>query len=197
MNKKLAKLLIKYARESIKAELNKTAYKPKSIPEEFKVKRGVFVTLHKHPSHALRGCIGFPEPVQALWKAVISAAKSSAFADPRFKPLMKDELSRVIIEVSILSKPELISVKDPRDYAEVITPGKDGLILRYGVNAGLFLPQVWDQLPTPKEFLDELCLKAGLPMGSWLNPDVRLYRFSVDAWSEDKPNGNVVTLLSD
>ena len=69
-------------------------------------------------------------------------------------------------------------------YLKAIRPKKDGLIIRYGTNTGLFLPQVWEQLPDPEQFLDNLCIKAGLPPGMWKEKGVKLFKFHVQVFEE-------------
>jgi hypothetical protein len=138
----------------------------------------VFVTLTE--GGALRGCVGTVEPVMTLLDAARYAAFSAAFRDGRFPPLKPEELDKVRIEVSALSA--LKPVK-----AGGIKPGKMGVVVERGGRSGLFLPQVWEQLPGKEEFLGELCgQKAGLPRDCWKDTGTKLYSFTVDAFSEEK-----------
>ena len=124
------KELIKLARSSINAYFSNAESKVSDkIKNKFNAKQGVFVTLTIDGE--LRGCIGFPEPILALYEAVIESARSAAFSDPRFSPLVKEELDKVHIEISVLSVPELIKVKKPEDYLKKIKIGSDGLIIRW------------------------------------------------------------------
>ncbi len=194
MNIKKAGLLIGYARKAIKAKFSGRSYKPKSMPESLKVKRGVFVTLEKHPSKMLRGCIGYVEPVKPLYKAVIDAALNAAFKDLRFKELRKDELDRLTIELSVLTIPEELK-GSPRDYPLKIKIGVHGLIIEYGLIKGLLLPQVaveWGV--NPVQFLKMTCEKAGLPSGSWIDPRVKVFTFKAELFKEEKPGGKVIRL---
>jgi uncharacterized protein (TIGR00296 family) len=59
-------------------------------------KRGVFVTLHKEG--ALRGCIGYIEPVAILAEAIPEMALAAAFRDPRFPPLFYGRVGQIDIE---------------------------------------------------------------------------------------------------
>ncbi len=121
MNLEQGKKLIKLARDSISAHFsNKEIDISKELKEEFGEERGVFVTLHK--SSQLRGCIGFPEPVYPLWKAVVQAAMSAAFGDPRFKPLSKQEHNdkELTVEISVLTVPTLVKVKKAEEYLKKI-----------------------------------------------------------------------------
>ncbi|MBD3259177.1 TIGR00296 family protein [Candidatus Woesearchaeota archaeon] len=177
MNEKLVDI----ARKAIECRFN---HKEVDLNDEIlENKRGVFVTLTKDGE--LRGCIGFPEPVYPLGEAVRKAAVGAAFGDPRFPPVEEDELKDVQIEVSVLTLPEEITVADPQDYLDFIRLGKDGLMIEMNGQGGLFLPQVplewnWDV----NEYLEQLCLKAGLAPGSWALPDAKLYKFESQVFSE-------------
>lgn len=186
--------LAKYARSVIEGHYsNQKPNAPESLVKIFKEYSGVFVTLEKHPSRALRGCIGFPEPVMPLGDAIKQAALAAALEDPRFKPVGDAELKNLVLEVSVLTKPELMKVNDPRDYVKEIKIGVDGLIAERGYSRGLLLPQVpvewrWDE----EEFLSQTCMKAGLSPDAWLTPGIKLYKFSAQIFSEETPNGRVV-----
>lgn len=182
--------LIKLARNSIKAG-KKNPRVGLAIKKEFSKVMGVFVTLNK--DNQLRGCIGYPEPTAALYEGVINAAKAAAFSDPRFPPLDKKEAMDVTIEVSVLSPPRALEVKNPEDYLSKIKVGKDGLIVRGVFNSGLLLPQVaveynWDATT----FLRQTCLKAGLQPDDWMDFDkCRVYSFQSQVFAETAPDGQV------
>jgi uncharacterized protein (TIGR00296 family) len=187
------KFAVKVARKTITALLNKKP-KPKfKFPEKFNDKSGVFVTLNTYPDEQLRGCIGYPEPREKLKLALIDSAISASTRDPRFNPVKKSELDHIVIEVSLLTPPELIKVNRPREYLNKIKIGKDGLIIEKGMYRGLLLPQVpvewkWDV----EEFLAHTCMKAGMSPDSWFEKDVKLYKFSAEIFSETEPGGKVV-----
>jgi AmmeMemoRadiSam system protein A len=128
--------------------------------QDFLTPKGAFVTLKK--SHRLRGCIGFTEPLFPLYDAVIRAAVYAAVQDPRFPPLTEAELKDLEVEISVLTPPQkLIS-------PALIQIGKHGLIIEKGDRKGLLLPQVpvenqWSE----EQFLEQVCLKAGLPSDAW------------------------------
>jgi len=160
------KLLIKLARESISSYW-----------------QGVFVTLYKNKQ--LRGCIGFPEPIFPLFEAIIKAARSAAFEDPRFPPLQKEELKHIKIEVSVLTVPALIKVKKPEDYLKKIKIGKDGLIIRSTLGSGLLLPQVATEYKWGvEEFLRHLCEKARLKQNAWKDKNNQIYKFQAQIFKE-------------
>jgi len=188
MNVKEGEKLVKYARKVIEAKLE-----DKKIPElkEFKDKLGVFVTLERQGR--LRGCIGFSEPVYQLNDGIQHAALSAAFSDPRFLPMKKGEMKDTTIEVSVLTKPKLLKVKDKKELPDKIEIGKDGLIVKTIFTSGLLLPQVateynWD----PEEFLGQTCTKAGLDFSSWLDPRTEVFKFQSLIFKEQTPNGKVV-----
>ena len=190
------KKLIKIARDSISAAFSgKNIQVGKDVKEEFSDVLGVFVTLNKDGQ--LRGCIGFPEGAYPLYNGVIEAARSAAFSDPRFPSLGKDELDYITVEVSVLTKPMRVIVRDPDDYFKEIKVGRDGLIVRGTFNSGLLLPQVaveykWNS----KTFLEQTCVKAGLPRNVWQDFDqCSVYRFQSQVFSEISPNGEVKQLM--
>jgi len=157
----------------------------------FDEKQGAFVTIHSYPEHDLRGCIGIPLPVMSLKDAIVEGARS-ATRDPRFPPLDKDELDSIVIEVTVLSKPELIKVNQPKDYTKNIKIGRDGLIVEQGFYKGLLLPQVpveqgWDI----EEFLSHSCMKAGLMPDAWYDKNIKISRFSGQIFTETTPNGEI------
>ncbi len=183
---------MKFARKTIEMWVSngKTPEIPK-VPEMFNEKSGVFTTLHTYPDHELRGCIGLPFPDKPLIEAIRESAVSVTM-DPRFPKLGQDELYKVIVEVSVLTKPEKIEVKSPYEYPERIRIGKDGLIIKNGMHAGLLLPQV------PKEygwnvrtFLEHLCMKAFLPPDAWKNRESEILRFRTEIFAEKEPGGKI------
>lgn len=144
--------------------------------DKLREKRGCFVTLHKQG--ALRGCIGSIEPLTSLVECVTENARNAAFQDPRFAPLGLDELPEVDIEVSVLTVPEPLEFTDGEDLKRKLKPGVHGVILSRGFHRATFLPQVWEQLPDPQDFLEHLCLKAGLDRNAWRDDriSVKIYQ---------------------
>ncbi len=184
--------LIQLARKAIESQfLGQLDFEQEK--KEFNKKQGVFVTISKWPSKELRGCIGFPYPIKPLAEAVVEAAKSAAFSDPRFMPLEKQELDKVVIEISVLTVPEEIKIKqDRQEILKKIEIGKDGLIVQLSGFSGLLLPQValeqrWDSL----QFLRATCIKAGLPAETWLNPQCKIFKFQAQIFSEKEPKGEI------
>jgi len=171
-------ILLTVARTTLEGHFQgKSVQAPKNIPPSLQQKRGTFVTLHLEGN--LRGCIGRVEPQAPLLETVSEMALEAALRDPRFPPLTKEELPRVLLEISILSP--LKRITDPQD----IEIGKHGLLIRKEGAAGLLLPQVpkehgW----TKKEFLMQTCHKAGLPDNAWKEEGTHLYIFTTEIYSE-------------
>jgi uncharacterized protein (TIGR00296 family) len=188
------KILIDLARKAIESYLERRIKisPPKNLPKKFYEKLGVFVTLEKN--HELRGCIGYPFPTRPLVEALIDSAIDSALNDDRFPPVQKNELKYICIEVSILSKLELLKVNNSKEYLDKIEIGKHGLVVESGWFSGLLLPQVaLDYGMGKEEFLSHTCLKAGLPSNAWKDiVNTKVYRFSAIVFSEEKPRGNVI-----
>ncbi|HEY3339162.1 MAG TPA: AmmeMemoRadiSam system protein A [Propionicimonas sp.] len=141
----------------------------------------VFVTLTRNGR--LRGCTGSIEPRRSLREDVIRNAAAAAFHDARFPPLPAVELPLVRIEVSLLSPTEQLSFTSREDLVLRLRPGVDGLVLSWHGHRGTFLPQVWEQVPNPDDFLSHLLHKARLPELFW-DQDVTVRRYTVTSWSE-------------
>jgi AmmeMemoRadiSam system protein A len=136
-----------------------------------------FVTLRIEGE--LRGCIGSIEARRPLGEDVARNAHAAAYRDPRFPPVSPGEVLRLAVEVSVLSPREPLMVSDELDALSRLRPGIDGIYLEYEGLSSTFLPQVWESLPEPRDFLGELKRKAGLPRGFW-HPGLRLSRYTVE-----------------
>lgn len=140
-----------------------------------------FVTLTK--AGELRGCIGTLDAHRPLIDDVRRNARAAAFDDPRFFPLRREEFHAVSVEVSLLSSPQPLSVGSEAEALACLRPHIDGLVLEYGWHRATFLPQVWEHLPKPREFLQQLKRKAGLPVDFWAE-NLLLSRYDVQKWKE-------------
>ncbi len=139
---------------------------------------GAFVTLNTLDGD-LRGCIGSIQAVHPLYRAVASSAIAAAFRDPRFPPLHPGELEQLHLEISVMGPVEVVT------NVEEIVVGRDGLIMSQGRNAGLLLPQVASEYRWDLEtFLNQTCLKAGLPRNAWRSKDCRIEKFSALVFGE-------------
>jgi hypothetical protein len=180
MNEALGQALLIRARNAIGAAFGRP---PAAEPDEPALHQpgATFVTLTQ--AGELRGCIGSLEARRPLDADVRENARAAAFRDPRFPPLGAEEFAATRVEVSLLTPARPLTFVDEADARAQLRPGVDGVILEYGGHRGTFLPQVWEGLPEPRQFLDHLKNKAGLPADFWA-PEVRLYRYEVQKWKE-------------
>jgi len=174
------KQLLEIAREAIRSALEGTSLPEIETDSPALEKPGAaFVTLRKHGE--LRGCIGTIEPRSPLYRVVQNMAVQAASADYRFEPVTPGELDNLSIEISVLSPPE------PLTTPEEIIIGTHGLIIEKSWTRGLLLPQVASERGwTAVEFLENVCLKAGLPPSAWKDPDTKLWKFTATVFSEDE-----------
>jgi len=200
--------LVKLARSAVEAIVTRKEIIsiPESVPEKLQKESGVFVTLNKLASgerrsglreHELRGCIGRPMPSQPLVEATRDSAIDAAIHDPRFDPVQPHELGDILVEVTALTPPVLLITANPEDREKAIKVGRDGLLIEaitpFGPRRGLLLPQVpvewhWDE----KEFLNQICYKAGLSPDYWLKSKTKLYTFQGEIFMEETPRGNKI-----
>jgi uncharacterized protein (TIGR00296 family) len=128
-------------------------------------------------------------------EALIDSAISSAVNDPRFHKVTTDELRNLLVEVSILTPPELIVISSPREYPEKVKVGEDGLIVKWSLGSGLLLPQVSVEYNwTAEEFLSNACMKAGATPDYWLTYEAKIYKFKAIIF-EEVAGGQVVRKL--
>ncbi len=145
------------------------------------VHRATFVTLQQQGD--LRGCIGSLEPRRPLGRDVEANAVAAAFRDPRFAPLARHELEHTDIEISLLSLPAALAFDDADDLFARVRPGRDGIVLAAAGRRATFLPQVWEDLPTPELFFGQLKRKAGLADDFPL-ARCTVQRYTVRKWTE-------------
>lgn len=183
-------LLLGVAREAIRVGLERFGVADASsvvdlggLRPELLESRASFVTLTQTGS--LRGCTGSLEAVRPLALDVIENACHSAFRDPRFPPVQFGELDRLRIELSVLSPLEPMSVESESELLARLEPSM-GLVIEEGARRGTFLPKVWESLPDPRVFLDELKTKAGFPPGYW-SADVEVYWYRTETFAEPAP----------
>jgi len=182
--------LTRLARQTIAAAFEGKEVSSELPPElqapELQEERGTFVTLTKHGM--LRGCIGNILPQGSIIESVKRNALNAAFRDFRFPPLTHDELHDIHIEVSILTLPKRLEYLSADDLIHKLKPGVHGVIIKEGMASATFLPQVWEQLPSPEEFLTRLCLKAGLPGNEWKTGRLEVETYEVQYF--DEPEGH-------
>ncbi len=179
------RLLLQLARESI--ELAVWGKKlPKlnlnSFPQALQANRASFVTLTIQDQ--LRGCIGALEAYQPLAEDVREHAVAAALQDPRFPPVVKDELNRIKIEVSVLSAPQALPYESSEDLIKKIKPHVDGVILKHGERKATFLPQVWQKIPNPQEFMNRLSYKLIGRENFWRETKLQVFTYQVEEFQE-------------
>jgi MEMO1 family protein len=169
------KALVQIARMAIDAHFKGRKFVPAGNERTAK-KKGVFVTLTIDGE--LRGCIGHIRGSEPLFETVAEMAEAAAFEDPRFDPLTPEEYAKLEYEISVLSPLERV-----KDF-DTIVAGKHGLMIKLDMHSGLLLPQVatengWNAT----EFLEQTCLKAGIPRNGYKDKHAEVYRFEAEIFS--------------
>ncbi len=180
--------LVRLARHSIRTHFSKASMNEELAEEladpALQARQGTFVTLTKNGQ--LRGCIGNLNGNTPILTSIQRNAHLAAFSDHRFAPLSIEELPEITIEISILSHPHTLPYTDSNDLLHKLRPHIDGVILRHGKVSATFLPQVWQQLPRPTDFLSYLCHKAGLASDIWLHEKIDIETYQVQYFHEEK-----------
>jgi len=176
------RVLLPLARSAIAAQLGLSQAAQDDRPW-LKQQGACFITVTR--DQKLRGCIGTLRAHRALDEDVKANAVAAAFRDPRFAPVDANELAAIALEISVLSALEAIRFADEPDALKQLRAGVDGVVFEYGHHTGTFLPQVWEDIREPADFLAHLKYKAGLPPDFW-DPTVRLSRYTVSKWRESE-----------
>jgi uncharacterized protein (TIGR00296 family) len=192
--------LVKLARRTIETYLSKKLKikPPKEAPKDLWDQSGVFVTLHtvdNKKNLSLRGCIGrIQSPGSSLIQSTVDSAIDAAINDPRFPRVSISELDNITVEVTVLTVPKKIEVEDPEEYLKIIKIGQHGLIAEQGAfYRGLLLPQVpVEQKWNVEEYLNYVCMKAGLAPDAWRNLSTSILAFEGFIFSEKSPHGEIV-----
>jgi uncharacterized protein len=171
--------LLRIARQALDSAVKREKLRPieiENLPITLKEFGSSFVTLTIHGE--LRGCIGSLEPTMPLAEDVREHAAAAALDDYRFPPVQPSELPDINIEISYLSIPKPLSYDNPDQLLTSIKPGVDGVVIKDGFHRATFLPQVWEKLSDPEEFLSHLCLKMGASPNLWRlkQLDVEIYQ---------------------
>ena len=179
-DRQLGDALLARARNAIARELGGAQVKEPEHPALHQP-GSTFVTVTRQGE--LRGCIGSLQAYRPLDQDVRENARAAAFRDRRFAPLRESELAATRVEVSLLTPAEPIRFATEEDAVRQLRQGIDGVILESGRHRGTFLPQMWEHLPDPWQFMSQLKRKAGLAEDFW-SKDLRLYRYEIQKWSE-------------
>lgn len=185
LNKTEQEILIRIAREAIEKAVRGDSPQKLDIdalPTSLQEHGASFVTLTINGR--LRGCIGTLEAHQPLANDVQEHAIAAALHDFRFPPVRPEELSRIAIEVSVLSPNRPFQYEGSKELVEKLQPQIDGVILQDGFRKATFLPQVWDQLPDPAEFLTHLCVKMGAAGDLWRKKPLQVFTYQVQEFHE-------------
>lgn len=180
-------LLLSLARQSIELAVNHLEplrLDLKSYSPALQEPGASFVTLTENQE--LRGCIGALEAYQPLVQDVCEHAAAAALEDYRFPPVEPWELSGLEIEISRLTSPRLLVYEEPLELLTKLRPNIDGVILRDGLRRATFLPQVWEKVPEPVDFLAHLCLKMGAPSNLWMRKHLEVLTYQVEEFHEAK-----------
>jgi AmmeMemoRadiSam system protein A len=153
-----------------------------ALPENLVRNGATFVTLTD--GGELRGCIGTLEAYQPLIVDACEHALAAGLKDHRFPPVHPDELDEIQIEISRLTEPIPLEYQDPTDLLKKLRPGIDGVLIKDGWKRATFLPQVWDKLPDPVDFLDHLCFKMGAPPDLWRKKKIEVSTYEVQEFHE-------------
>lgn len=179
-------ILLRLARETIERAAREEQLPQidlAALPARLREPGASFVTLTSHGQ--LRGCIGGLEPFQPLALDVCEHAAGAALKDPRFPPLREHELGGLQIEISRLTCPVSLAYRDAQDLLSRLRPHVDGVILRESsFRRATFLPQVWEKIPDPAEFLSNLCYKMGVDPELWRRKHLEVLTYQVEEFHE-------------
>lgn len=152
-------------------------------PEALRHEGVSFVTLTSHGQ--LRGCIGALEAYQPLFLDVQEHAAAAATQDYRFPPVTVQEAAQLVIEISCLTPPQRLEYADEQDLIRKLRPGVDGVLIRDGVRRATYLPQVWEKVPDPEDFLTHLCSKMGAVGYFWRSNKLKIFTYQVEEFKEE------------
>jgi AmmeMemoRadiSam system protein B/AmmeMemoRadiSam system protein A len=177
IKKYFSNFILETCKKSILSGFHEELPQCNKIPAVFNQQGASFVTLEKNGD--LRGCIGSIIAQRSLIEDLIKNAQNSAFSDPRFQPLKKDEFKDLSIDVSLLSEPEKLNFENEQELLVQIKPFIDGLIIKDRIYQAVYLPSVWEQLPDKVMFLNSLKMKAGLP-SNYFSSTFEAYKFNTE-----------------
>lgn len=152
------------------------------LSDSLKEKKGVFISLWENET--LRGCVGCLEGIKPIFEMVIENSLASALFDSRFLPVKKEELNKIKIEISIIEPLKKIGFSNNEGLIKHLKKNQPGILIKKGAHQATFLPQVWEDLKTPEEFLSHLCSKAGMKEDCWKNIDFEIYQYQANVFKE-------------
>ncbi len=178
-------ILLHLARQAIESVTRRQPLPPldlSSLPPCLAEPGAVFVTLTRHGE--LRGCIGALEAYQPLAEDVREHAIAAATEDYRFSPVQAEDLPDIEIEISRLTPSRPLEYSQPEELPQRLRPHVDGVVLRDGWRRATFLPQVWEKIPDPEEFLANLCYKMGASPDLWRRKKLQVLTYQVEEFHE-------------
>lgn len=183
--------LVELCRKAISSIFTKEAVDFSQYRAEFSVPGRVVVRLRKGSD--VRSCERLAEEERPLYRAAFNAARCACLNAPNFSPLTEREQEEFVVELVVLTKPQLIRVSSPEEYLKSIKIGEDGVMISAGVYKGIMLPRIasyydWDV----ERYLRQLCIKAGLAMDAWRNLNHQIFKFRVQIFKEVSPGGRIV-----
>jgi AmmeMemoRadiSam system protein A len=180
-------LLLQIARNAVECAVNRQdlpELEISAMPLRLQEQGASFVTLTQEGN--LRGCIGALQASQSLALDVQEHAVAAAMEDYRFGPVLPEEVARLEIEISRLSPGKELEYSNPNELLSKLRPGVDGVVLRHGIQRATFLPQVWEKVPDPADFLTQLCYKMGAPGDLWKKEHIQVSIYRVEEFKEEK-----------
>ncbi len=157
-------------------------------------RHGLFVSLFHYPTRTPRGLMGYPEPKGPLRELIVDAAIAAAFEDPNHVSVSVKELEHLVVEVDIVTGMHALGGSKAKRYSE-IKPGRDGLIVEYGLRRSIILPrEPVERGWTKVAFMEMACKLAGLSGGHWTQPGVKMHRFETQTFAEESPDGKILEI---
>jgi len=180
MDSETKRKMLELARKAIINARDEAEFKKLLDDRIVDMKGGVFVSVYVDDE--LRGCIGNLNAVD-IHRGIIKNAVMAAFYDNRFPPVEPEEFSRMKVHINILGEPEELRFKDSNDLLAKLDRRK-GVIIEKGFKKATFLPSVWKELKDKREFLEHLCLKAGLSQDEWTTKGIKVFLYDSEEFSE-------------
>ncbi len=179
------RLLLKLARQALEAAVcgqPAPAIDEASLSPALTRRGCCFVTLTEQGD--LRGCIGALRPFEPLYADVCLHATQAALEDYRFSPVTPADLPALEVEISVLGEPQPLAYDKPEDLLHLLRPEVDGVVLAHSGRRATFLPQVWESIPDPEQFLSRLCEKMGAPPLLWRRAKMDVQTYQVEKFTE-------------
>ncbi len=186
LNPQERSILLLIARKAIEKGVNRLPLDDlelSKLPSRLQAHGASFVTLTK--GGQLRGCIGALEAYQPLALDVQEHAMAAALEDYRFPPVTPEEVNSLTIEISCLTPSQPLDYSSEQELITKLRPGIDGVVLRSGIRRATFLPQVWEKLPNPQDFLTQLCYKMGAPGDLWKREKLQVLIYQIEEFKEE------------